>query len=153
MIRAAALLAAVAVVLAACGWGGDLPSPRPHVVSPSAGGRHERFTVALTSKHATGLVGKAQHHYVAEAHAVQPAVACVNNRDRVFAPRPAGARLTATLDPARGEGGPEGWCPGLFRGTVTYTEAFACPAKGTCHPPRDFPERTQVVARFTFRVR
>jgi hypothetical protein len=45
--------------------------------------------------------------------------------------------VRAVLDPARGEGGPEGWCPGLFRGTVTYFEGFA---------------RKRVVARFSFRV-
>jgi hypothetical protein len=60
-MRAAALPAAVAVVLSGCGWGSDLPSPRPHVVSPSIGGKHERFTVALTSRHATGVFGKARH--------------------------------------------------------------------------------------------
>jgi hypothetical protein len=102
-------------------------------VSPSAGARHDRF--------------------VAEAHAVDPASGCVNNRDRVFADRRAGVRIRAVLDPARGEGGPEGWCRGRFRGTVTYTEAFACPAAGRCRPPRGFPTRTVLVARFSFRVR
>jgi hypothetical protein len=77
----------------------------------------------------------------------------VNNRDRVFAAGPAGARVRAVLDPARGEGGPEGWCRGVFRGTVTYSEAFACPPSGRCRPPRGFPRRKVVVARFTFRVR
>jgi hypothetical protein len=77
----------------------------------------------------------------------------VNNRDRVFATARAGARVRAVLDPARGEGGPEGWCRGRFRGTVTYTEAFACPPAGRCRPPRGFPTRRVVVARFSFRVR
>jgi hypothetical protein len=56
------------------------------------------------------------------------------------------------LDPARGEGGPEGWCRGRFRGNITYSAEFACPPKGTCQPPPDFPSRTEVVARFTVRV-
>jgi hypothetical protein len=77
-------------------------------VSPSAGGRHDRFAVR--------------------------------------------ARVRAVLDPARGEGGELGWCAGLFRGTVTYFEGFACPPKGTCHPPHGFPTRKRVVARFSFRV-
>jgi hypothetical protein len=77
----------------------------------------------------------------------------VNNRDRPFGEHRAGARIRAVLDPARGEGGPEGWCRGRFRGTVTYTEAFACPPAGRCRPPRGFPTRTVVVARFSFRVR
>lgn len=122
-------------------------------VSPSAGHRHDRFTVAITSGHATGVFGRTRRSYVAEAHAVRPASGCVNNRDRVFPDRHAGARVRAVLDPARGEGGPEGWCRGRFRGTVTYAEAFACPAAGTCHPRHGFPTRTVVVARFSFRVR
>jgi hypothetical protein len=122
-------------------------------VSPSAGGRHDRFAVAITSRHATGVFGSTRRSYVAEAHAVHPASGCVNNRDRVFADRRAGARVRAVLDPARGEGGPEGWCRGRFRGTVTYSEASACPPAGRCRPPRGFPTRTVVVARFTFRVR
>ena len=84
---------------------------------------------------------------------MHPASGCVNNRDRVFRERSAGARVRAVLDPARGEGGPEGWCRGRFRGTVTYAEAFARPPTGRCHPPRGFPTRKVVVARFSFRVR
>ncbi|MDX6689921.1 MAG: hypothetical protein QOG15_1378 [Solirubrobacteraceae bacterium] len=122
------------------------------MVSPRAGGKHDRFAVAITTAHATGVRGKTRRMYIVEAHAVRPASACVNNRDRVFADRPAGARLRAKLDPARGEGGPEGWCPGRFRGTVRYSEAFACPAKGVCHTPAGFPARSLIVARFSFRV-
>ena len=122
-------------------------------VTPSAGGRHDRFAVTITTGHSTGLFGRTRRSYVAEAHAARPASGCVNNRDRVFAERDAGARVRAVLDPARGEGGPEGWCRGAFRGTVTYLEAFACPPAGRCHPPRGFPTRKVVVARFTFRVR
>jgi hypothetical protein len=122
-------------------------------VSPSTGTRHDRFAVTITSRHASGVFGQTRRSYVAEAHAVHPESGCVNNRDRVFAERRAGARVRAVLDPARGEGGPEGWCRGRFRGTVTYTEAFACPPAGRCRPPRGFPAREVVVARFSFRVR
>ena len=124
-------------------------------VSPVAGGRHDRFAVVITSARATGVFGQTRRSYVAEAHAVRPASGCVNNRDRVFAAHRASARarVRALLDPARGEGGLQGWCRGRFQGTVTYTEAFACPAAGRCHPPRGFPARTVVVARFSFRVR
>jgi hypothetical protein len=122
-------------------------------VTPSVGGRHDRFTVAITTGHATGVFGKTRRAYVAEAHAARPASGCVNNRDRVFGERRAGARVRPMLDPARGEGGPEGWCRGLFRGTVTYSEAFACPPAGRYRPPRGFPTRKVVVARFSFRVR
>ena len=122
-------------------------------VVPASGGRHDRFAVAITTGHATGVFGRTRRSYVAEARAARPASGCVNNRDRVFAERRAGARVRAVLDPARGEGGPEGWCRGVLRGTVTYLEAFACPPAGRCHPPRGFPTRKVVVARFTFRVR
>jgi hypothetical protein len=128
------------------------PSPSL-TISPSSGGKHDRFVVAMTSRRATGVFGKTRRGYAVEAHAVRPASACVNNRDQVFRDRPAGDRVRATLDPARGEGGPLGWCPGLFRGTVTYSEAFACPPVGTCHPPHGFPTWARVVARFSFRVR
>jgi hypothetical protein len=122
-------------------------------VSPSAGGRHDRFAVAITSRHATGVFGQTRRGYTAEAHAVHPASGCVNHRERVFGERRAGARVRAVRDPTRGEGGPEGWCRGPFRGMVTYTEAFACPPTGRCHPPPGFPTRKVVVARFSFSVR
>lgn len=122
-------------------------------LSPAAGGRHDRFAVAITARQATGVFGQTRRSYAAEAHAVRPASGCVNNRDRAFPERRAGARVRAVLDPARGEGGPEGWCRGRFRGTVTYAEAFACPPAGRCRPPRGFPTRRVVVARFSFVVR
>jgi hypothetical protein len=122
-------------------------------VTPSVGGRHDRFAVAITSRQATGVFGLTRRSYIAEVHAAHPASGCVNNRARVFPERRAGARVRVVLDPARGEGGPEGWCRGRLRGTVTYTEAFACPPAGRCRPPRGFPTRTVVVARFSLRVR
>jgi hypothetical protein len=121
-------------------------------IAPAHGGRHTRFTVALTRRHATGVFGNARHTYFAEMHSVKGASACVNNRDRVFADGPAGVRVRAMLDPARGEGGPLGWCPGELRGEVRYTEGYACPPAGTCHTPPGFPSSTRTVARFTVRV-
>jgi len=124
--------------------------------APSAAplvGRHQPFTLTITTRKPTGVRGRTRRSYFAEARAVHPASGCVNNRDRGFPAAPAGRRVHAVLDPARGEGGPEGWCPGTFHGTVTYTSAFACPARGVCHPPQGFPERHHVVSRFSFRVR
>lgn len=115
--------------------------------------RHERVAVTITRRRATGVSGKTRTNYTVAAEAVEPAAGCVNNRDRRFPDGPRGARARAELDPARGEGGPAGWCPGRYRGTVTYFTGFACPAKGTCHVPKGFPTRTTRVARFTFRVR
>jgi hypothetical protein len=122
-------------------------------VSPTTAGKHDRVAVTVTLPRSSGVFGKTRRSYTAEAHAVHPASGCVNNRDRVFRDGRAGTRERAELDPARGEGGPEGWCPGRYAGTVTYLEAFACPPKGTCHPPPGFPSRKGVVARFSFRVR
>jgi hypothetical protein len=125
----------------------------PPAVAPSVAAKHDRVTVAITIPRAAGVFGRTRRAYVAEAHAVHPRSGCVNNRDRVFPDGRAGARVRARLDPARGEGGPAGWCRGLFRGTVTFVEGFACPPAGTCRPPPGFPTRSRVVARFVFRVR
>jgi hypothetical protein len=162
------LLAAIAMAGAACGHGGDSDPPtatgsvraeRPAAVgrrlslsvSPSVGRKHDRFKVAITSRHATGVFGKIRRAYTVEARAVRPDVACVNDRARRLPDRAANTRQQADLDPARGKGGPLGWCRGRFHGTVTYTEGFACPPTGTCRP--EFPTRSHVVARFSFRVR
>lgn len=123
------------------------------VVTPVGGGKHDRYAITITSRRATGVFGKTRHAYTAQAHAVRPASGCVNSRDARFAYGRAGSRLRTTLDPLQGEGGPEGWCVGRFRGTVTYREAFACPPTGTCHAPRGLPTRTNIVGRFSFEVR
>jgi hypothetical protein len=150
-----ALSALLGVTVAACGGSPtEKTAAGPSVaVSPSSAGKHERVDVAFTTRHSTGVVGKTRRSYSVEGHAVQPAMACMNDGFQRLPDRPRGTRVRAVLDPTRGKGHVQGWCPGAFRGTVTYSEAFACPAKGTCHPPRDFPTRTQVVARFRFRVR
>ena len=136
---------------------GSSAVPHPPValtVTPSVVHKHERVVVSITAAHATGVFGKSRHYYWVEAHPVRGRGGCVNNRDRGFpAGSAAGRRVSAALDPARGEGGPEGWCRGRFVGTVTYHEAYACPAVGRCRPPHGFPQRESVVARFSYRVR
>jgi hypothetical protein len=121
-------------------------------VSPSAPGRHERVAVAFTSRRATGVFGNQRRSYWVLAHSVRPASACVNNRDRVLPPRPAGYRLRALLDPARGDGGSLGWCEGRFKGTVRYSVDYACPASGTCQAPKGFRRHSSIAARFSFVV-
>lgn len=121
--------------------------------SPAAGGEHVSFRVAFTGARATGLFGRTRRSYIVNSHAVRPASACVNNRAAVLSGWPAGTRMRATLKLAGAEGGPSGWCRGTFDGTVTYSEAYACPARGVCRPPKAFPRRTRIVARFSFRVR
>jgi hypothetical protein len=115
-------------------------------------GVHERIPVSFTAHAPTGVRGRTIRHYTAEAQTSHPAVGCVNRRDGRFPESAAGERLKAALDPLRGEGGPEGWCRGRYRGTITYFEGSACPARGTCHVPPGFPTRTKVVARFAFVV-
>ena len=117
------------------------------------GGKHDRFAAAITSRRTTGLKGKAISHYTLTGRAVRSLGGCVNEREDRFPDGPVGRRVIATLDPARGKGGPEGWCPGSYRGTVTYFEGFACPSTGTCRVPAGFSSRSQVVGRFSFRVR
>lgn len=121
-------------------------------VMPRAGGRHQGFVVTIVTRHATGDAGELRRQYIASAHAVRARSGCVNNRDRAFPNADPGTRIMATLDPARGEGGPEGWCPGRYVGTVTYTSAYACPDRGVCRPPRSVPTHSTVVGRFSFRV-
>ena len=167
-------LAALVVLLAAWWWlGGASPSTAtsssaewtayaplsaaPAVtrlkVSPSAPRRHDRVAVAFTSRRATGVFGQERRSYWVQAHSVRPRPACVNNRDRGPPARPAGYRLRALLDPARGDGGGLGWCRGRFKGTVRYSVDYACPATGTCQPPKGFTRRSAIAARFTFVVR
>jgi hypothetical protein len=144
-----ALLLSAVVVLGLCACGGESPqepaSVRHH-------GTHERVPVTITTREPTGVRGQTIRNYTAEAHAVRPAAGCVSSRDGRFPESGAGRRVKAALDPAHGEGGPEGWCRGRYRGTVTYFEGFACPAQGTCQIPPGFPTRTKVVARFSFVV-
>jgi hypothetical protein len=161
-----AVCAASALGVTACGHGSSETASAPAssearapasqvslTVSRSEIGKHDRFGVAITTRHPTGVNGRTRSSYTLAAMAVRPAVACVNNRDRGFPDRPRGGRVRAELDPARGKGGSLGWCPGRYNGTVTYVKGFACPAKGRCHIPAGFPTRTQIVARFWFRVR
>ena len=122
-------------------------------VAPTSGGRYQPFAVSITTRRATGVFGQTRRSYIAFARAVHGHAACVVDRDPVFPVASAGRRVRAVLDPARGEGGELGWCPGRFRGKVTYFEGFACPPKGVCKPPPGFPKHHRVVARFCFRVR
>jgi hypothetical protein len=146
-MRALLLSAVVLLGLCACGGGSrDEPASVRHH------GIHERIPVTFTARAATGVQGRTIRHYTAQAHAVRAAGGCVNSRDGRFPASAAGQLVKAALDPLRGEGGPEGWCRGRYRGTVTYFEGFACPARGACHAPPGFPTRTKVVARFAFVV-
>jgi hypothetical protein len=162
---ASSALALCAFALTACG-SGTPAHPRPVSSHAAAGagavsvtlarsrvGRHGRVSAVITTRRATGVSGDTRTNYTLSARAVEPAAGCVNDRDRRFPDGARGVRVRADLDPARGEGGPAGWCPGRYRGTVVYFSGFACPPKGSCHPPKGFPTRSTTVARFSFRVR
>jgi hypothetical protein len=146
-MRALLLSAVVLLGLCACGGGS-----RQEPASVRHHGAHERIPVTFTARAATGVQGRTIRHYTAEAHTSHPAAGCVNRRDGRFPASAAGRQVETVLDLAHGEGGPEGWCTGRYRGTITYFEGFACPARGTCRVPPGFPTRTKVVARFSFVV-
>jgi hypothetical protein len=122
-------------------------------VSPSLPGRHDRILVSFRGRRATGDLGRERRSYTIQAWSVHPASACVNNRFRVLAARPAGYRLRGRLDPERGDGGSLGWCRGRFKGKVIYSVSYACPAKDTCRPPEGFRRHREVAARFPITVR
>ena len=168
------VLAALVVLFAAWWWLGDPSSTTPTgstaawtayawpraapavarlQVTPRAPGRHDRVMVRFTSPRATGVFGHERRSYRVRASSARPASACVNQRERFLPARPAGFRLRAALDPARGEGGPLGWCRGRFEASVRYIVEYACPAAGTCHPPEGFRRRSSIAARFSFVVR
>ncbi len=74
----AALIAAIVATESADAPVRAARAPRPALtVSPSAGGRHDRFAVAITLPRATGVLGRTRRAYLAEAHAVHPASGCV----------------------------------------------------------------------------
>jgi hypothetical protein len=167
-MRAASSWTLALCALGVCACGSDTPAGAPvaaarqtHArvvpvlvtLARSEIARHGRVAVTITTRAAAGVTGDTRTNYTLAASAVRPASGCVNNLDRRFPDGPRGARVRAELDPARGEGGPSGWCLGRYRGTVTYSAGFACPAKGTCHIPKGFPTRSETVTRFSFRVR
>lgn len=122
-------------------------------IAPSAAGKHDRIVVTITAAHATGAVGKVRRGYYMEAQRVRPGIGCINNRSASFPDTTAGNLVRTALDPAQGDGGPEGWCSGAYRGTVSFTEGFNCAAvQGPCHPRPGFPHSNTVVARFSYRV-
>lgn len=137
--------------------GGGIPAgshlPISLRVARSVTGIHDRIVVTITAGHTTGVFGKVRRGYSMEAQSVRPQVACVNNRSGYFPNTAIGGRVRAALDPAQGDGGPLGWCPGLYRGTVSFIEGFNCASvEGSCLPPAGFPHRSVIVARFSYRV-
>lgn len=120
-------------------------------LSPVAYGKHDRIILTMIAHRSAGVFGKTLRQYLVAANASHPRVACVNNREGSFTYSVAGIRVRAVLDPAKGDGGPQGWCPGLYHGTVSYVQGFNCGAiQGPCNVPAP---RAQIIARFDYRVR
>ena len=153
---------AAGVALTTGPFRGEAPPPAPltrpatpatGAVAPRVIDANDDVPVTFTAQHATGVFRRSAHVYAVSAMASNGGAACVNNRDR-FSPDgiAAGARVTLMLAVRRGEGGELGWCPGAYRGTVTYFEGFRCPATGRCRIPAGFPHHQAVVARFSYRV-
>jgi hypothetical protein len=160
-LAAAVACAAVAALVLRPSGGDDprppsparAPSPAVDASAPRTITAGDDVPVTFTTQRATGVFGRSGHGYTVSAMAVAGRAACVNNRDVVAADgTPAGTRVTLTLRVRRGEGGNLGWCPGRYRGTITYLEAFRCPATGRCHTPAGFPYREVAVGHFSFRV-
>jgi hypothetical protein len=164
LLAAGLLVTAAAAAVLVLQVNGGPPSPTtPQLVlrlplaaqlNPVVAGKHDRIVVTMTAQHSTGIVGKAVHAYVAAATISDPKVDCVNNRDGGFPYSAAGSRIRAVLDPAAGDGGPQGWCPGAYHGTISYLRGFNCSSvQGPCQIPPRLATRTKIVARFAYRVR
>lgn len=159
---AGASLAAVGLAplcLAACGGGSNTQStaeapaiqglPVKATVSPSSGTPNTDFTVHFVAREPTGRAGQVRRSYVVTARGPSRE-ACVVKASAQSEGTPPGATVEVTLSPAQQEG--RVWCPGRYRGRVSITTAFACPAKGRCHVPPGFPTRSKDVGDVAFRV-
>jgi hypothetical protein len=125
---------------------------REHSISvvPADGRPSTGFVVRLVTGTSTGTRGRRRKVYVARVSG-PPRSACVIEHETYFPPAPRGTRVAASLRPQRTHGGR--WCRGRFRGLITLRYGFACPRRGPCRVPANFPRHTERVGRFTFVVR
>lgn len=163
LVAAVALAGVTAAVLLGTrtggGAGGSALKPLSHqpILEPvvaSRIGKHEPVVVAITAHRSTGVFGEIRRAYLVESLDTHPGIACVNNRTGAFPSSSAGSLIRAVLNPAAGDGGPQGWCPGTYRGVVIYTRGFNCGAvRVPCDPPSGLASKSRIVARFSYRVR
>ena len=118
-------------------------------MTPRVGHPLTTFRIRIEPRGFIGTQQRARSGY--EAHLLRRpfGVDCITDTGGVLNIR--GARHEIVLDPRKQMG--LHYCRGHFRGTLTYFRTFACPAKGTCRPPKNFPDEHGVVARVAFEVR
>jgi hypothetical protein len=145
-------IAILASLLAGCG-AGRASTPRfvalpvKATVVPASGGIHQVFHVRFPLRQPVGVRGHVIRGYEAALrHSDEPG--CIIDTGGFLNER---GKVDIALDPTRMKGGM--WCGGRFHGTLSYYDAYACPARGTCHIPRGFPTHKRTVARIAFTVR
>jgi hypothetical protein len=123
--------------------------PVKATVVPARGGVGTVFRVRIDAREPIGVRAKIRRGY--EAHLFNHATASGCIVDTGGFVNSNGQATTIVLDPSRTKG--SAWCPGTFRGALHYYQGYACPDRGTCDVPPDFPRRSKRVARLAFSVR
>jgi hypothetical protein len=119
-------------------------------VIPASGGVHTVFRVRISVRQPLGVVDGARHGYMVHVLKDPPAGPCIIETDGFLTAGNAVDHMDIVLDPAHTMG--HQWCPGTFRGTLSYYQAYACPATGPCAVPAHFPRRAAAVGRISFHV-
>jgi hypothetical protein len=112
-------------------------------VKPGSGHRHTHFVVAFTAPQRTGTFSGATREYQVGAATTQRQ-GCVSNAGKSVGASRAGARVSATLTPARGH-----WCTGTYKGRIIETVTPRCEPGKACPA---FIGILHVVGTFRFRV-
>lgn len=136
-------------VVIATGPAASLPTPRVR----RRVGRFAHVRVPVEIGRYLGVRDGLRHSYLVTTSSAHRQTACVNQRQAAIGVGKLGTTTTAVLDVRNGEGGPEGYCPGPYLGTVVYVQAPACPARGPCDNTSSVSRQAELVARFSYRVR
>lgn len=136
---------------------GQLFGPRPGEcrslavrVSPSRGRPNTVFEVSFRSAARLGVSRAQRRSYRASVDGPEKR-GCAFEGD-AFADRGRpGNRVVLGLAPGRAKN--SRWCRGRYHGVLARVNSYACPARGPCQPPPNFPRREQTVGRFSFVVR
>jgi len=118
-------------------------------VSPRSGTPRTDFVVSFTAREPTARVGQVRRSYLVAARGPSTSGCVVIATAQSQGTRPGGT-VSVRLSPAQNEG--RVWCHGEYRGRVSITAAFACPASGRCRIPPGFSTRSKRVGAFGFRV-
>ena len=119
-------------------------------VSPRQGRAVTVFQVSFRSGARLGVSRDTRRSYRAAVRG--PAgEGCVRESEAFTDRGRPGNRIVLSLSPGRTKG--VRWCRGRYQGTLSRVNGYACPARGPCQPPPNFPRREQTVGRFAFQVR